>query len=383
MIELLFLLLPVAAAYGYVMGKNSAKNQAHEQNRKITSEYSKGLKFLLDREEDQGLEHLIKLLEVSADSVEHYLILATLFRKRGELDRAIRIHELLLKQPSLDKQIIQSCKLALAEDYIMAGLLDSAEEHLVELVKADYEEALTPIIQLYSQTREWQKGVNMYESHSDLFTEQVYCAAIANFYCEAALDSQGQQQCETEYFERALKLPKTTIRPLFELGHDALGKEDNVKAIYYWRKLVSQFPCAIPLVLQDLQTCYQRLNIEHEFYTLVNDLLNASGVLVKIKHCEGLMEAGRTEQAVEYLTDTLKREPSIRGFSFLLKLLARRQDKFQSVLNEVDNLVSAYVATKPDYQCRNCGFTSHTLYWLCPSCKSWESILPSQGVDGY
>lgn len=383
MIELLFLLLPVAAAYGYVMGKNSAKNQAHEQNRKITSEYSKGLKFLLDREEDQGLEHLIKLLEVSADSVEHYLILATLFRKRGELDRAIRIHELLLKQPSLDSQVIQSCKLALAEDYIMAGLLDSAEEHLVELVKSDYEDALTPIIQLYSQTREWQKGVNMYESHSDLFTEQTYCAAIANFYCEAALDSPTQEQCDTEYFERALKLPKTTIRPLYELGHDALGKEDTVKAIYYWRKLVSQFPCAVPLVLQDLQTCYQRLNIEHEFYTLVNDLLKASGVLVKIKHCEGLMEAGHTEQAVEYLTDTLKREPSIRGFSFLLKLLARRQDKFQSVLNEVDNLVSAYVATKPDYQCRNCGFTSHKLYWLCPSCKSWESILPSQGVDGY
>ncbi|QTL34875.1 lipopolysaccharide assembly protein LapB [Pseudoalteromonas viridis] len=387
MIELLFLLLPVAAAYGYVMGKNSAKNQAHEQNRKITSEYSKGLKFLLDREEDQGLEHLIKLLEVSADSVEHYLILATLFRKRGELDRAIRIHELLLKQPSLDIQVIQSCKLALAEDYIMAGLLDSAEEHLVELVKADYEEALMPIIQLYSQTREWQKGVSMYESHADLFTEQVYCAAIANFYCEAALEYQASENQSpdhsTDYLERALKLPKTTIRPLYELGHDALGKEDNVKAIYYWRKLVSQFPCAIPLVLQDLQVCYQRLNIEHEFHALVNDLLKTSGVLVKIKHCEGLVEAGHTQQAVAYLTDSLKREPSIRGFSFLLKLLATKQDKFQSVLNEVDNLVSAYVATKPDYQCRNCGFTSHKLYWLCPSCKSWESILPSQGVDGY
>ena len=135
MIELLFLLLPVAAAYGYVMGKNSAKNQAHEQSRQITSQYSKGLKFLLDREEDQGLEHLIQLLEVSADSVEHYLTLATLFRKRGELDRAIKIHELLLNQPNLSDVNTESCRLELAKDYILAGLLDSAEEHLIVLVK--------------------------------------------------------------------------------------------------------------------------------------------------------------------------------------------------------------------------------------------------------
>jgi lipopolysaccharide biosynthesis regulator YciM len=101
MIEMLFLLLPVAAAYGYVMGKNNANNEAQQHNREIIDEYSKSLKFLLDREEDQGLERLISLLEVSANSVEHYLTLATLFRRRGELDRAIKVHELLLKQSSL------------------------------------------------------------------------------------------------------------------------------------------------------------------------------------------------------------------------------------------------------------------------------------------
>ena len=162
MIELLFLLLPVAAGYGWIMGKNSAKNQAHQLNRQITSEYSKGLKFLLDREEDQGLEHLINLLEVAADSVEHYSTLATMFRRRGELDRAIKIHELLLKHPSLSEKEFATTRLELAEDYIMAGLLDSAEEHLVWLVKAGEPEALDPIITLYSQTREWEKGISIF-----------------------------------------------------------------------------------------------------------------------------------------------------------------------------------------------------------------------------
>ncbi|OCQ23266.1 lipopolysaccharide assembly protein LapB [Pseudoalteromonas luteoviolacea] len=378
MIELLFLLLPVAAAYGYVMGKNSAKNLAHEQNRKITSEYSKGLKFLLDREEDQGLEHLIQLLEVSADSVEHYLTLATLFRKRGELDRAIKIHELLIEQPNLETELVKSCRLELAQDYVMAGLLDSAESNLVVLVKAGFADAREPIIQLYSQTRDWEKGINMYEAYSDLFVDKNSCSAIANFYCEAALESN-----DVLLLDKATKLTHQAIRPLYELGLDAFNRQDNVKAIYYWRKLLSEYPQIAPLIINDLQTCYKSLNIALEYYELIEELLPSSGVTIKIKHCQGLIEAGETATAIEFLTDSLKREPSIRGFSYLLQLLSTKNVKIQDVLGEIDHLVTSYIATKPDYQCHKCGFTSHKLYWLCPSCKTWESVVPNRGLDGY
>ncbi|WP_419147972.1 lipopolysaccharide assembly protein LapB [Pseudoalteromonas 'SMAR'] len=378
MIELLFLLLPVAAAYGYVMGKNSAKNQALEQNRKITSEYSKGLKFLLDREEDQGLEHLIKLLEVSADSVDHYLTLASLFRKRGELDRAIKIHELLLKQPNLDAEVVKSCRLELAQDYILAGLLDSAEEHLVILVKAGFEEALDPILNLYSQTRDWRKGVHMFEAHPALFKKSSHCATIANFYCEA-----GNQEANPSLFDKATALAHETVRPLYEMGQDAFKQDDYVKCIYYWRKLVSQFVHMAPLVLEDLEYCYVQLNIHEQFYELIAELLERGGVLIRIKHCQGLVKQGHIEQAIEFLTDSLKREPSIRGFSYLLQLISGKNAKIEHVLQEIDKLVTSYIATKPNYQCNHCGFTSHTMYWLCPSCKHWESLAPSRGLDGF
>ena len=260
MIELLVLLLPVASGYVWIMGKHSAKNQAHQLNRQITSEYSKGLKFLLDREEDQGLEHLINLLEVAADSVEHYSTLATMFRRRGELDRAIKIHELLLKHPSLDEQQAATSRLELAEDYIMAGLLDGAEEHLVWLVKAGYKEALEPIINLYSQTREWEKGINMYEAHSELFTKPQHVKAIANFYCEAAL-----QDNDTQIMRKAISLNHKAIRPLYELGHSAFTKEDYVKAIYYWRELISQFTVFAPVFIEELALSYQKLNLTKQF----------------------------------------------------------------------------------------------------------------------
>lgn len=378
MIELLFLLLPVAAAYGYVMGKNSAKNQAHEINRQITSQYSKGLKFLLDREEDQGLEHLIQLLEVSADSVEHYLTLAALFRKRGELDRAIKIHELLLNQPNLSEHDSSSCKLELAKDYVLAGMLDSAEEHLITLVKSGNKEALEPIINLYSQMREWHKGISMYEAHSELFTKPQHSAAIANFYCEAALSDKTPK-----LMEKTSALEHKSIRPLYELGKEAFEHKDYVKTIYYWRKLISSFTYTAPIYITDLEQSYEELNLQSQFHDLIAELLPKGGVLIRIKHCQILLLAGEHQKAIEFLTDGLKREPSIRGFSFLLQLLGNSNKEIQLVLAEVDKLVQSYIATKPEYQCRHCGFTSHTLYWLCPSCKHWESIAPSKGLDGY
>ncbi|MFC3034313.1 lipopolysaccharide assembly protein LapB [Pseudoalteromonas fenneropenaei] len=378
MLELLFLLLPVAAAYGYIMGKNSAKNQAHEQNRIITSEYSKGLKYLLDREEDQGLEHLIKLLEVSADTVEHYLTLASLFRKRGELDRAIKIHELLLKQPNLDPNDLAVNRLELAHDYILAGIFDSAEEHLVVLIKSGHKDAIDPILSLYSQMREWQKGINMYEAHRNLVDKKQQLATIANFYCEAGIEQQN-----SDLIERAFRIKHKALRPLYELGKLASQQQDHVKAIYYWRELATHHPATLPLFITELQNAYVSLNIEEQFEALIAELLCRGGVLIRIKHCEALLKKGEVDQAIEFLTDSLKREPSIRGFSFLLQLISKKQGDMADVLLQVDRLVRSYIATKHEYQCQHCGFSSHTLYWLCPSCKHWETILPSKGLDGY
>lgn len=377
MLELLFLLLPVAAGYGWVMGKNSAKNQADVQNRKITSEYSKGLKFLLDREDDQGLEHLIKLLEVSADSVDHYLTLATLFRKRGELDRAIKIHELLLTHPSLNQKQLASSRLELAQDYILAGLLDSAEEHLKSLLADKYQPVVSPLLNLYSQTREWHKGINAFETHSELFTPQ-QLITVANFYCEKALKENNK-----EIISPALALEKKAVRPLFELGMRAYEKEDYVKAIYYWRELVSKFTAFAPLVIDKLAHSYQHLNLTPQFEQLLAQVIEKSGVLVHIRYCQSLIKQNKTEQALEFLTKSLKKHPNIRGFRYLLQLLAQQNQQLQDALNPVDKLITSYIETKSDFQCQHCGFHSHKHYWLCPSCKHWESIQPSRGLDGF
>ncbi|SFD09686.1 lipopolysaccharide assembly protein LapB [Pseudoalteromonas denitrificans] len=378
MVELLFLLLPVAAGYGYIMGKNSARSKAHEQNRQITSEYSKGLKFLLDREEDQGLEHLINLLEVSADSVEHYLTLAIMFRRRGEFDRAIKIHKLLLEQANLNSDTTTSILIELAQDYIMAGLLDCAEEHLLNLVERLNAKAIELLFDLYLQTKEWQKGISLYEKNGSLFSKHKLKVAVANFYCEQSILIE-----KPKLMRKVLGLESGVVRPLFELGKAAFLREDHVKAISYWRDLLMQTPNYTPLFLDDLEACYKNLGLCDQFETLLEQEVENGGVLIKIKYCRILVNNSRSSDAVKLLTKSLKKQPNIRGFSFLLEMITSQNQEIKIVIEQINELVQSYIATKTEFQCTQCGFSSHTLYWSCPSCKHWETIIPSRGLDGF
>jgi len=218
----------------------------------------------------------------------------------------------------------------------------------------------------------------MFESHTELISKEQHFKAIANFYCEHAIASNNPQ-----LMRKAISLNFKTIRPLYELGLSAYTKEDYVKAIYYWRELICQFTFFAPLFIEKLAHSYKQLKLTHQFHELITELLEKGGVMIKIQHCQALLEQGHTEQAFEFLTDNLKRQPTIRGFSFLLQLMSTENKNTKDVLNQIDKLVTSYIATKPDFQCQHCGFTSYTIYWNCPSCKHWETIVPSRGLDGF
>lgn len=378
MIELLFLLLPVAAAYGYVMGKNNANNEAHQQNREIIDEYSKGLKFLLDREEDQGLEHLISLLELSANSVEHYLTLANLFRRRGELDRAIKVHELLLKHEGLSLEQKKHVLFELAQDYMMAGLLDRAEENLVYLLSLKDKNALCQLMMLYLQSHDWQKGIELYDQQPAYFESSQLKKMVANFYCEYAI-----VKSDFTHLERKSELTEDLVRPKYMLGEAAFKKQDYLKAIKYWGSLLDKNTQFAPLFIDRLEQSYAELNLHKNYFEHLESLLEHNSVLIKIHYCKSLMAQERIDEAINFIKQTLRKQPNIRGFSYLLTLIAEQSGDTRPVLNEINKLVQDYIATKAVYQCNHCGFTSKKMYWFCPSCKHVESLEPVSGVDGY
>jgi lipopolysaccharide biosynthesis regulator YciM len=378
MIEMLFLLLPVAAAYGYVMGKNNANNEAQQHNREIIDEYSKSLKFLLDREEDQGLERLISLLEVSANSVEHYLTLATLFRRRGELDRAIKVHELLLKQTSLSLEQKQHVLYELAQDYMMAGLLDRAEENLSYLLSLGNNKALPQLMLLYLQSNDWRKGIALFENNESAFDTQQLKKMIANFYCE--LTSQNKDFTPLNYL---VELTHDLIRPKYILGENAFENEQYLDAINHWGSLLDKNAHLAPLFLDKLEQCYFKLNLHTNYFDFLSKHLESDNILINIHYCRYLMAQGKSQQAINKLKQCLRKQPTIRGFSFLITLISEQDDNTQLVLTEINKLVQDYIATKSLYQCNHCGFTSNKMYWFCPSCKHVETVLPISGVDGF
>lgn len=378
MIELLFLLLPVAAAYGYVMGKNNASNEAQQHNQEIINEYSKGLKFLLDREEDQGLEHLISLLEISANSVEHYLTLATLFRRRGELDRAIKVHELLLKHDALSLEQKKHVLYELAQDYMMAGLLDRAEDNLVYLYSLEDKNALCQLMMLYLQSHDWDKGIELFQAkESDFYNSQLK-KTVANFYCEKALLENKFSQLDA-----ITELTQDLVRPKFILGENAFKERDYLQAIKYWGSLLDKNSAFSPIFLDKLEICYEKLNLQKNYFSHLSKHLKSDNVLIKIHYCKSLMKQGKHDEAINYIKQVLRKQPNIRGFSFLLTLMSEQSQDIKLVLTEVNKLVQDYIATKALYQCNHCGFTSKKLYWFCPSCKHVESIVPLNGVDGF
>lgn len=378
MIELLFLLLPVAAAYGYIMGKNNASNEAQQQNQEIINEYSKGLKFLLDREEDQGLEHLISLLEISANSVEHYLTLATLFRRRGELDRAIKVHELLLKHDALSLEQKKHVLYELAQDYMMAGLLDRAEENLVYLYALEDDNALCQLMLLYLQSHDWDKGIALFESKQSDFKSSQIKKTIANFYCEKALLEKNFKQ-----LDEIADLTQDLVRPKYMLGENAFNEGDYLQAIKYWGSLLDKNTAFAPIFLDKLELSYEKLNLQKNYFSHLSKHLKNDNVLIKIHYCKNLMAQGKVDEAINYITQVLRKQPNIRGFSFLLTLMSEQSQDIKLVLTEINKLVQDYIATKALYQCNHCGFTSKKLYWFCPSCKHVESLVPLNGVDGF
>ena len=162
MIELLFLLLPVAMAYGWFMGRNSIKQKDQTIKQDLSIKYSTGLNYLLSNQQDKAIDSLLDALKVEDDSVEAHFAMANLFRKRGELDRALKVHEHLVRLNHLPTKDKQQAVFELGKDFLSAGLYDRAETMFSKLLKSkDYGlKALTYLLKIYQSTKDWQQGID-------------------------------------------------------------------------------------------------------------------------------------------------------------------------------------------------------------------------------
>lgn len=373
--ELLFLLLPVAAAYGWFMGRNSLKTKELKGRADIARNLSSGLNFLLTDQEDKAIEQLLELLDVEAATIDTYLALANLFRRKGDWDKAIKIHEKLhqLKLPKVKAQQIQ---FELAKDYYAAGLFDRAEKLLLPLSENEQlrEGALKQLFSIFLSTHEMHKAVALSPAVAQTQSRSLRIA-LANMQVQ-----QLEQQPDIASLSQLAEDYPQAIRPRFALAKLALAKQDTATAQGAIMSILKQKPQWSADLLPLLSQC--QLEPEQWQQLLAQLADKHQNISARLLLTDWLAEHQSLSAAEQYLLQKLQQQPNIRLFQKLLQLRQQQSAMAGEVLESVAGLVNAYLDSKALYSCRSCGFKTRQPYWLCPSCQQWESVEPIAGIDG-
>lgn len=388
MIELLFLLLPVAMAYGWFMGRNSIKQKDQTIKQDLSIKYSTGLNYLLSNQKDKAIDSLLDALKVEDDSVEAHFAMANLFRKRGELDRALKVHEHLVRHGNLPTKDKQQAVFELGKDFLSAGLYDRAETMFNKLLKSsDYGlKSLTYLLQIFQSTKDWQQGIN----HQKLivkYNDKRLLHTLANFYCELATNAFEQDKFieVIELLEQALKLDPNSCRANWLMAKIYENHKQCELACKCYQDIYQQDKEFFPDVIEQMHQCYLDLDASDEFFRFIkkvyDETASSSALISYMSHVE---KKHGNKKAKEFMLSALKRRPTIRGFKHLVKMEMKQTDDIDNnaSLDLIKDLISEYLKIKHRYSCRNCGFNSSTHYWSCPSCHEWEQLKPVRGLEG-
>jgi len=388
MIEALFLLLPVAAAYGWVMGRNSLRNTQRKQSSILANHYYKGLNFLLSDEPDKAVDTLIKMISVNNDTIETHIAMGNFFRHRGELDRAIRVHQNLISRDEISKKQEALALVELGTDYLLAGFLERAEGVFIQLLENDkhFGVAQQKLFSIYQVTKEWNKAVELASRSLKIRPndEHLYLL-LSHFYCEQALSlvEEGKLDEAQLTLKKAVMVEGKQIRAWLELGKLAVKQEEFVQAMDYLTEIPKRdldwLSEAIPL----LETSASKTGSWDKLETILEPYWQkcASSYIAKVNI---IARKGDIEPAVDTLLKQLKNHPTMRGFKSLLSLYRQMlsDERTQTSIDHLNELIDKQIAQRPKYRCHSCGFSGRQLYWLCPSCKKWSVIKPIKGLDG-
>jgi len=386
MLQLLFLLLPVAAVCGWYSGVRFQESK--KDNKYITSnDYFVGLNYLIDEQPDKAVDIFIRMLEVDTDTIEVHLALGNLFRRRGEVDRAIRIHQNLIARPQLLKKQRLQALFELAQDYLSAGVLDRAERLFSELLTTggNVLGSLNNLINIYQKQKDWQQAIVVAKKLARLGNLEIN-SAIAHYYCELAekARSNGSDKKAHSLLKEALYFDPNCARINIILGNIFLADNDYQSAIKAFLQVQEQDADCISEVIDLLADCYKKINAMDEFTAYLQENIAKSPRIYFIIAMTGLIKEGQGDlAAIEYISGHTQKVFSMRGLYYMLGLyISQANIVNQNKLLTLRECIGKLLENKPIYRCVHCGFASKKLYWQCPGCKCWNSVKPIHGPEG-
>ena len=382
---LVALLLPVAALSGWWAARRSTRQSGG--GALLHPDYFRGLNFVLNEQPDKAIEVFVKMLEVDSETVETHLALGNLFRRRGEVDRAIRIHQNLIARPSLSRDYRSMALLELGMDYMRSGLLDRAEGLFTELVEigAHTQAALRQLLVIYQQEKDWDNAIHTARRLGSSSGER-FEPMIAQFHCEQASEhfAAGRDKEGRDCLRRALNIDPKCVRSSLMEAQLAQDSGRTKAAIKAYRRTELQDPEYLPDVIAPLGRCYRELDQLDEFMKYLRDMIDRHGGITPLLSLTDLIAEREGEAAaIKFISTELRRRPTVRGVNRLVEYaMNKASGEALEDLRTIRELTSSLIEERPIYRCNRCGFDAKRLHWQCPSCKNWNTVKPVHGVEG-
>jgi lipopolysaccharide assembly protein B len=382
------MLLPAAACSGWWIARRNDSVKNPESNNQLSREYVMGLNYLLNEQPDKAVDIFIKLLEVDSETVETHLALGSLFRRRGEVDRAIRIHQNLIARPQLSVGQRKEALMALAQDYMSAGVFDRAERIFIEVVElggTPDANSLRGLLAIYQQEKSWEKALEILKK-LELSTGNSMNAQAAHYYCEMGHQAikMGAQDKAYAVIKQALVVDKQSVRASLMLAELEMLQGRYKPAVRALKRVSAQDPEFLTEIIEPLLTASAELNTMDECISYLENVLTdhpRASIIFAIG--DFVRDEKSLDVAMDFVSVQLSRYPSIRGLNQLIQWhLESAHGLVRDKLHMLYSITSKFLENKPVYRCEHCGFSGKHLHWLCPSCKQWGRTKPIHGLEG-
>jgi lipopolysaccharide biosynthesis regulator YciM len=391
MVELFWLLLPVAACSGWMAGAKNKSTALVKQLKQpndfaFNQKYIKGLNLILNEQTDKAVDVFIDLFSVDNDTVETHLALGNLFRRRGEVERALRVHQNVIARPNLCPQQRLNGMLELGYDYLFAGVLDRAENIFNDILKQDQNNtsAIQYLLDIYQQQRDWQSAINM----ALLLRKQTlnkYTTSIAHYYCELTVIAKEKNDYSEALFfiKQALKYQENNLRANLIYADLCLLNGQIKKGLNIYFDIANAHKNYLDIILPLLIN--SNLNYSDKLNNLISFIekliVNTPQVLI-IKEVAGLLLTHKGyDYTLELVANAAINTPKLRIILNLLELISETGFVNTHNYNKIRDGIEKIISAQKLYSCNNCGFNYSELLWLCPSCKSWDTIVSTDFSD--
>ena len=383
MLELLFLLLPVAVLYGWFIGRRESGRRSGFFHLRHRREYVAGVNYLLNDEADKAVDILTRVLPLERDTFDLQISLGVLFRRKGEIDKAVRIHQNLLSLENLSQQQRDEADFALAMDYLSLRVYDRSIPVLQRLLKSPErkKEAAETLIRISEQLREWDRAIMYSEKFRDLLSSPERVKALANYHCELADASAeaGSYETAVEHYRRALEIDPKCFRAIFSEAKLYLAEQDYTAA----RQTIDLAPEAQPdcvmFCVPVLAACFHKPESSPEYVRILMRWFAVSfsaAVASELVRC--LMSRGNEGGARKLAIGYLRENPNVLMLSRFLELVGKSEadPEVMDTMNYLVSIIEARFDVKDKYCCRSCGYVSKYLFWRCPKCGRWSTVRP-------